>query len=92
MKLQRLVLVVVLGLSLLGEVAWATEPAPSATPAPQVVHAARTVLDFSEVTLTAEVTRPAGSFLTARRRARFRSLVRLRNDFRGEIERTAERL
>ncbi len=69
---------------------WAADPTPPPPP-PELTYAKKTLLDFSELQVTAETTRPAGDFLTVRRRARFRSLIRLRNSFQSELEVSVDR-
>ncbi|MBK6689221.1 MAG: hypothetical protein IPG45_32440 [Deltaproteobacteria bacterium] len=69
----------------------AAEPTPP-PPVAEVTYAKKTLLDFSDLQVTAKTTRPAGDFLTVRRRARFRSLIRLRNSFQSELEVSAEKL
>lgn len=80
-----------LALLLIPNLTWAAEPT-SAPPPPAVSYAKRTLLEFSEVQVSGEVTRPAGDFLTARRKARFRSLIRLRNSYQSELEVSVDRL
>lgn len=78
-------------LVLLPSFAWAAQPSPIPSP-PELRYAKKTLLDFSELAVTGEVTRPAGDFLTARKKARFSSLIRLRNTFQSELEVSVDRL
>lgn len=73
----------------------AEERAPQGTPGeapPEVVYEKKTVLDFSDVTLEGELTRPEGSYLLNRKRARFGSLVQLRGDFLPELQQSIDNL
>ena len=77
----------------------AAEPAPRESseskapePAPAVVYEQKTVLDFSDVTLEGELTRPEGSYLLNRKKARFGSLVQLRADFLPELQKSIDNL
>ena len=56
----------------------------------EVVYEKKTVLDFSDVTLEGELTRPEGSYVLNRRKARFDSLVETRKDFVPELDRTTD--
>lgn len=68
-------------------------PAPEApTTTDAVVYAHRTVLDFSAITLTGEVERPAGSYVTARKKPKFRTLIRVRGGFLPELLRSPDAL
>lgn len=51
-----------------------------------------TVIDFSQVLITAELTRPNESYIHARTKTRFRNLIELRGDFRPELARSASKL
>ena len=77
----------------------ADEPAPptaTAAEAPpatdELVYARRTVIDFSALTLTGEVERPAGSYVTARKKPKFRTLIRVRGGFLPELLRSPDAL
>ncbi len=64
----------------------------AAQEAPTVVYEKKTVLDFSDVTLEGELSRPEGSYLINRKRARFGSLVQLRGDFIPELQQSIDNL
>ncbi|MFO0727551.1 MAG: hypothetical protein U1E65_27485 [Myxococcota bacterium] len=70
--------------------ALAEEPAPETTETR--VYAKRTLLDFETVVVSGEVCRPAGSYVEARGKARFQSLLKVRGDFRPELLRSVEGL
>lgn len=57
-----------------------------------MVHAKRTIIEFSELRLSGEVVRPSDAFILVPKRSRFRSLIRLRGDFAPELLRSVERL
>jgi hypothetical protein len=75
--------------ALLSAPAWADPPE---APAPEVRFKTRTVLDFGSVTLQGQVTRPEGTLIMGHRRARFKTLIRVRGGFTPELLRSAERL
>jgi len=58
----------------------------------KVVVRKRTVIDFNDVTVEGELTRPEGSYLLNRTRTRFPSLIRLRDNFNPELQKSADNL
>lgn len=62
-------------------------PAPPGGPPPtERIYRKVTIIDFSDVTIEGELIDPEGSFLVHRRRYRHRDMVRIRSDFRHEME------
>jgi hypothetical protein len=59
---------------------------------PKTVYARKTVLDFGAVAVTGEVERPMADYIDAQKRARFRCMVKIRDSFRSEIEKSVEQL
>ena len=60
--------------------------------ADRVVVRKRTVIDFSDVTVEGELTKPEGSYLLNRNKTRFQSLIKLRKDFNPELQKSADNL
>jgi hypothetical protein len=60
--------------------------------ADKVVVRKRTVIDFNDVTVEGELTRPEGSYLMNRSKTRFQSLIRLRDNFNPELQKSADNL
>ena len=58
----------------------------------KVVVRKRTVIDFDDVTVEGELTKPEGSYVLDRGRTRFQSLIRLRSDFNPELQKSADNL
>jgi hypothetical protein len=58
----------------------------------KVVVRKRTVIDFNDVTVEGELTRPEGSYVLNRNRTRFPSLIRLRDNFNPELQKSADNL
>ena len=58
----------------------------------KVVVRKRTVIDFNDVTVEGELTKPEGSYLMNRNRTRFESLIRLRDNFNPELQKSADNL
>jgi len=80
-------------------------PARAATPAAEtkpgvriiqeadkVIVRKKTVIDFNDVTVEGELTKSEGSYLQSRSRTRFRSLIRLRDNFNPELQKSADNL
>ena len=58
----------------------------------KVVIRKRTVIDFSDVTVEGELTKPEGSYLLNRNKTHFQSLIKLRKDFTPELQKSADNL
>ena len=85
--------------ALLALPALAQDKASAAKPGPKVVQEAdkvvirkRTVIDFNDVTVEGELTKPEGSYLLNRNKTRFQSLIRLRDNFNPELQKSADNL
>ncbi|HEX4385073.1 MAG TPA: hypothetical protein VH083_19075 [Myxococcales bacterium] len=71
----------------------ADPPAPKVVQEPdKVIVRKRTVIDFSDVTVEGELTKPEGSYLLNRNKTRFQSLIRLRDNFNPELQKSADNL
>lgn len=60
--------------------------------ADKTVYNKKTVIDFNDVTLEGELTKPEGSYLLNRKKTRFGSLIKLRNDFLPELQKSVDNL
>jgi hypothetical protein len=58
----------------------------------KVVVRKKTVIDFNDVTVEGELTKPEGSYVLDRTRTHFNSLIRLRDDFNPELQKSADNL
>jgi len=58
----------------------------------KVSYKKRTVIDFSDVTIEGELTKPEGSYLVNRKKTRFKNLIEVRAHFRPEINKTINAL
>ncbi len=54
----------------------------------RVEYKKKTVIDFSDVNVEGELTKPEGSYIQNRKRTRFRNLIELRGNFRPELQRS----
>jgi hypothetical protein len=69
------------------------KPEPKVVQEPdKVIVRKRTVIDFSDVTVEGELTKPEGSYLLNRNKTRFQSLIRLRDNFNPELQKSADNL
>jgi hypothetical protein len=60
--------------------------------ADKVVVRKRTVVDFNDVTVEGELTKPEGSYVLNRNKIKFKSLIKLRGDFNAELQKSADNL
>jgi hypothetical protein len=60
--------------------------------ADKVVVRKRTGIDFNDVTVEGELTKPEGSYLLNRNKTRFQSLIKLRDNFNPELQKSADNL
>lgn len=58
----------------------------------QVAYQRKTVISFGEVRLSGTIVGPAGSYVSSRRRTRFDCLIRIRGNFRPELEASVDAL
>ena len=58
----------------------------------KTVYNKKTVIDFSDVNIEGELTKPEGSYIKNRKKTRFRNLIELRGNFRPELKRSASAL
>ena len=90
-----LIRAIVLALTFAALPALAEEKAPNpkvVQEADKVVVRKRTVIDFNDVTVEGELTKPEGSYLLNRNKTRFQSLIRLRDNFNPELQKSADNL
>ena len=88
-SVRRAVLIVLLALPALAEEKPGVKVVQEAD---RIVVRKRTVVDFNDVTVEGELTKPEGSYVLNRNRTRFRSLVRLRDNFNPELQKSADNL
>ncbi len=58
----------------------------------KTVYNKKTVIDFSDVSIEGELTKPEGSYIKNRKKTRFRNLIELRGNFRPELKRSVSAL
>jgi len=57
-----------------------------------VLYKKKTEYDFEDDTITGDLTKPDGEFLSSRERTRHRSLIKIRENFKPEILRSVNEL
>lgn len=67
-------------------------PVPAVEPAPTVVYARASAIDFTQANITGDRDGPSGAVIWAPPHAKFRNLIALRANFRPELARSASRL
>lgn len=60
--------------------------------ADKTVFRKKTVIDFTDVAVEGELTKPEGSYIKNRKKTRFRNLIELRGNFRPELKRSVSAL
>ncbi|HOX44625.1 MAG TPA: hypothetical protein PK668_13580 [Myxococcota bacterium] len=58
----------------------------------QTIYKKTTIIDFSDVTITGELTKPEGSYLMNKKKANFNLLIRVRDDFLPEMIKSVDNL
>lgn len=57
-----------------------------------VIYKKTTIIDFSDVTITGELTKPEGSYLMNKKKATFNLLINVRDNFLPEMLKTVDNL
>ncbi len=58
----------------------------------RVVVRKKAVVDFTDVTVDGELTRPEGSYVLNKKRTRFNSLIKVRDNFVPELQKSVDNL
>ena len=90
--MRSLLLPVLLALPVLGRAEDPAPPAPppaAGTPAPKVVYQKRTEINFEDETIDGDLKRPDGEYVEARRQVSHSNLIRIREDWREQVMRSA---
>jgi len=58
----------------------------------KVVYNKKTVIDFSDVNIEGELTKPEGSYIKQKKKTRFRNLIDMRGNFVPELSRSMNKL
>lgn len=60
--------------------------------ADKTVYRKKTVVDFTEVAVEGELTKPEGSYVLNRKRTNFQSLIKVRENFVPELQKSVDNL
>jgi hypothetical protein len=60
--------------------------------ADKTVYRKKTVVDFTDVAVEGELTKPEGSYVLNKKRTRFQTLIRVRDNFNPELQKSVENL
>lgn len=60
--------------------------------ADKTVYRKKTVVDFTDVAVEGELTKPEGSYVLHRKKAAFKSLIRVRDNFQPELQKSVDNL
>ena len=60
--------------------------------ADKTVFKKKTVIDFNDVTLEGDLTKPEGSYILNRGKTRFGSLIKVRDNFNDELRKSSDNL
>lgn len=69
-----------------------TASAPKESESVETVYKKTTIIDFSDVTITGELTKPEGSYLMNKKKANFNLLIRVRDNFLPEMIKSVDNL
>jgi hypothetical protein len=58
----------------------------------RTVYRKKTVIDFTDVTVEGELTKPEGSYLLNRKKTDFTSLIKVRDNFNPELQKSVDNL
>ncbi len=91
--MKKLVTAMTLALTMsLGGIAFSQDEGKVQHEADKTAFKKKTVIDFSDVTIQGELTKPEGSYLLNRKKTSFRSLLKKRANFIPELERSTDNL
>ena len=60
--------------------------------ADKVVVRKKTVIDFTDVAVEGELTKPEGSYVLNKKQAQFKSLIKVRDNFQPELQKSVDNL
>lgn len=60
--------------------------------ADKTIYKKKTSIDFSDVTISGELTKPEGAFVGVRKNVKFKNFIKVRQNFRPEIFASADNI
>jgi len=58
----------------------------------RTVYRKKTVIDFTDVAVEGELTKPEGSYALSKKKTRFDSLIKVRDNFNPELQKSVDNL
>lgn len=60
--------------------------------ADKTVYRKKTVIDFTDVAVEGELTKPEGTYTLSKKKTRFSTLIKLRSNFEPELQKSVDNL
>jgi hypothetical protein len=60
--------------------------------ADKTVYRKKTVIDFTDVAVEGELTKPEGSYAISKKRTTFKTLIKVRDNFNAELQKSTDNL
>lgn len=58
----------------------------------KTVYRKKTVIDFTDVALEGEITKPEGSYSVSKKKTTFKTLIKVRDNFNPELQKSVDNL
>jgi hypothetical protein len=58
----------------------------------RVVYRKKTTIDFTDVSVEGELTKPEGSYAISKKKTAFKSLIKVRDNFNPELQKSVDNL
>jgi hypothetical protein len=58
----------------------------------RTVYRKKTVIDFTDVAVEGELTKPEGSYTVSKKKTQFKSLIKVRDNFNPELQKSVDNL
>ena len=90
--MKRVAMGMVVGLALMSGQALAQDNVKVIQQEDRVVVRKKTVIDFTDVAVEGELTKPEGSYVLNRKKTDFQSLIKVRDNFNPELQKSVDNL
>jgi hypothetical protein len=87
-----LYLVAMLLAIILGFYAYSAKAAEPDQQADKIVYRKKMTIDFSDVTIKGELTKPEGAYLGVRKNIKFKNFIKIRSSFRDKISDSSDNI